>query len=442
MQHPDNDDPWASLADSLGMSGAAEPAPQAPEPRKPLPSREPRKPRQSQSGAAKPPSAWSDPASNLGLEPGAAEPPPPRPAPPPRDRRDERGVARDERGVARDERAVARDERVSHEDRVSRQPQRGDGFGEGNFREGSAAGGEDSAGEERSAGEGRGRRRRGRRGGRRRGVRSEGVSDGDRRDDDRRDDDRLGHPAGDASARDESPIHNRAPSHDDDIDIVDERTLAGGEERPAGEGESRSSDESGEPRRRRRRRGRRGGRRRSGREEGGGEATAARPHGEEGERPAGRRDDQDEEPLPSGYGVVRPPKPTSRTAGEGASGERTDREGDSGDRGRRRRKRGGRRRSERSGEERRSSGSGRRIRGDFAPVAGSFDEDDEGLEFLGLEETGKPRPRREPAAGEEDVLVESGLSEVLDVPSWVEAIGIVIAGNLDARSRHREDRGR
>jgi hypothetical protein len=27
---------------------------------------------------------------------------------------------------------------------------------------------------------------------------------------------------------------------------------------------------------------------------------------------------------------------------------------------------------------------------------------------------------------------------VLDVPSWVEAIGIVIAGNLDARSRsHR-----
>jgi hypothetical protein len=75
-------------------------------------------------------------------------------------------------------------------------------------------------------------------------------------------------------------------------------------------------------------------------------------------------------------------------------------------------------------------------------VAGSFDEDDEGLEFLGLEEAGKSRPRREPAAGEEDVLVESGLSEVLDVPSWVEAIGIVIAGNLDARARHREDRGR
>jgi hypothetical protein len=33
---------------------------------------------------------------------------------------------------------------------------------------------------------------------------------------------------------------------------------------------------------------------------------------------------------------------------------------------------------------------------------------------------------------------------VLDVPSWVEAIGIVIAGNLDARSKSGRggDRGR
>jgi ribonuclease E len=372
-----------------------------------------------------------------------------RPAPPPRERRDRRDdhVVRDEPAVVRDERTIARDERVGHEDRVSRQPQRGDGFGEGGFGEGIAAGGDDSAGEERSAGEARGRRRRGRRGGRRRTGRGEGVSDSDRRDDGRRDD-RLGHPAGDASAREDSPIHDRAPSHDDDIDIVDERALSGGEEGSAGEGESRSSDESGEPPRRRRRRGRRGGRRRRGREEGGGEAAAAGPrgvsgrHGEAGERPTGRRDDHDEEPLPAGYGVVRPPKPAAKPAGEGGAGERTDREGDSGERGRRRRKRGGRRRSERSGEERRSSGTGRRIRSDFAPVAGSFDEDDEGLEFLGLEEAGKSRPRREPVAGEEDVLVESGLSEVLDVPSWVEAIGIVIAGNLDARSRHREDRGR
>jgi hypothetical protein len=32
------------------------------------------------------------------------------------------------------------------------------------------------------------------------------------------------------------------------------------------------------------------------------------------------------------------------------------------------------------------------------------------------------------------VLTESGLNSVLDVPSWVEAIGIVIAGNLAGRS--------
>ena len=71
-----------------------------------------------------------------------------------------------------------------------------------------------------------------------------------------------------------------------------------------------------------------------------------------------------------------------------------------------------------------------------------YDEDDEGLEFLGLEEAGHDQPRREQRHVEEDdVLVESGLNAVRDVPSWVEAIGIVIAGNLDARSRPRADRG-
>jgi hypothetical protein len=76
-------------------------------------------------------------------------------------------------------------------------------------------------------------------------------------------------------------------------------------------------------------------------------------------------------------------------------------------------------------------------------VAGSRDEDDEGLEFLGLEETGHEPPRREPRAGGEDDPDETGLDAVRDVPSWVEAIGIVIAGNLDARSRSgRGDGGR
>ena len=67
-------------------------------------------------------------------------------------------------------------------------------------------------------------------------------------------------------------------------------------------------------------------------------------------------------------------------------------------------------------------------------MSSRFDEDDEGLEFLGVEEAVRdaaPRPR---PAEDDDVLAESGLSSVLDVPSWVEAIGIVIAGNLTART--------
>jgi hypothetical protein len=87
-------------------------------------------------------------------------------------------------------------------------------------------------------------------------------------------------------------------------------------------------------------------------------------------------------------------------------------------------------------------------RDDFAPVAGGRDEDDEGLEYLGIED-GDAAPRRgsrQDAHDEDDVLTESGLGSVLDVPSWVEAIGIVIAGNLDARSRpprgDDHDRGR
>jgi len=88
-------------------------------------------------------------------------------------------------------------------------------------------------------------------------------------------------------------------------------------------------------------------------------------------------------------------------------------------------------------------------RDEFAPVAGGREEDDEGLEFLGIEDAGRDghvRDERHPAESDDDSIIESGLNEVLDVPSWVEAIGIVIAGNLDARSRSPRggdgDRGR
>jgi hypothetical protein len=79
---------------------------------------------------------------------------------------------------------------------------------------------------------------------------------------------------------------------------------------------------------------------------------------------------------------------------------------------------------------------------DFAPVSGTYDEDDEGLEFLGLEDADRPPRRREARTADDDVLAESGLDSVREVPSWVEAIGIVIAGNLEARTRGRGDGGR
>ena len=93
--------------------------------------------------------------------------------------------------------------------------------------------------------------------------------------------------------------------------------------------------------------------------------------------------------------------------------------------------------SRRPSGESRSSSLSRGRRDDFTPVAGRHEDDDEGLEFLGVEEAGQDAARRPRDPGDDDILEESGLSTVLDVPSWVEAIGIVIAGNLDARNKGR-----
>ena len=80
-------------------------------------------------------------------------------------------------------------------------------------------------------------------------------------------------------------------------------------------------------------------------------------------------------------------------------------------------------------------------RDDFTPVSGRYDEDDEGLEFLGVEEAARDVAPRQRPIEDDDVLAESGLSSVLDVPSWVEAIGIVIAGNLAGRNRGGRNEG-
>lgn len=71
-------------------------------------------------------------------------------------------------------------------------------------------------------------------------------------------------------------------------------------------------------------------------------------------------------------------------------------------------------------------------------MSSSFSQDDEGLEYLGLDDTDSlggstPSPRSE--TDSDTAVSESGLDAVREVPSWVEAIGIVIASNLDARAK-------
>jgi ribonuclease E len=290
-------------------------------------------------------------------------------------------------------------------------------------------------------GEQRGRRRRGRRGGRGRGRRDGERPVADRGGDERR----PSHAAEDrlpARRHDDDAGHAAAASAGDDEFASDLFARAPREEGAAGEpGDRPRESDRGDDEdrsRRRRRRGRRGGRGRSRRE---------------GQEPVTRRgpDEPDDEPLPSGYGVrpaTRPADTTDRAAGDPPRAT----DDDSGERRGRRRRRGGKGRT--TGREAASSGGSGRDRGrradgdrrggstlsrgrraDFAPVAGNYDEDDEGLEFLGVEEAGREAPRREPHPEDDEILAESGLNTVRDVPSWVEAIGIVIAGNLDARSR-------
>ncbi len=290
-----------------------------------------------------------------------------------------------------------------------------------------------------------------------------------------------------ASAPSRSPSSDRSPprktERDDDnwggidLDPREPASETGGGRDGApidGEPSGDAGDAGDEQTRRRRRRGRRGGRRRGGRERTGDERPTSEQAGDES-APVSRGDNAaDDEPLPSGYGRAPvPPRPAANGTGEGEA------------RGRRRRGRGDRKsstpraagaagaagqpaaegaepkvrgRSSRRGtagrsrrpepELRATSRLARGRRDDFAPVAGGYDEDDEGLDFLGIEEAGRETPQVESRRSDDDeLLAESGLSSVTDVPSWVEAIGIVIAGNLDARNRpprggDDQDRGR
>lgn len=245
---------------------------------------------------------------------------------------------------------------------------------------------------------------------------------------------------------------------------------------------SEDRDENGQPRRRRRR-GRRGGRRRQPRDahdtrdardaRDGQDVRDSRDSSERPEMPGGndqeshtpaRRDDErdstrvqgNDELPPSGYlsetgrppsvsrenGSKRMPPRGRRRSGSASQGTRRDTTDSDANRRVRRRVDDDKRRSS-------SESLARSRRDEFSPVGG-YDEDDEGLEFLGVEEDVAERNRstnsRRQDSEMDDLLNETGLGAVHDVPSWIEAIGIVIAGNLDARSKSPRgddpDRGR
>ena len=440
-------DPWDTLADSLGAKPSGNPPP-AP---KPVPPPQPRRERPAARQPAPPPAAgdWDSLAAELGVQPkreessgraAAPRPVEPRvPVEPPAPR--ERGPE------PRRERRSSHDEAIPQEAPPARREP-----AEGERRERPArAAGDDSEGATEGSAR---RRRRGRRGGRGRrrgddrGPTGEATAGGERqpsgRDGDRarRGAGRLPRPADDASEGDAWRDDLEA-DFDEGLPAAESREAAEADHERRGPAADRPAGDDDRPRKRRRR-GRRGGR---GRDRG----DEAGPRGDRGPRPSAPGEDGDDEPLPASYGSrpveQRDDERETRSDAEAPAARKSDADDAPRGRSRRRRsRRGGERRREPSGEraprpagrsERRRDESrpSRGRRGDFEPVAGRYDEDDEGLEFLGVEEaarTASPRPR--PAA-EDDVLAESGLTGVLDVPSWVEAIGIVIAGNLAARSR-------
>ncbi len=426
MHAPDNQDPWSSLAESLGVGPGSEPErkPAAPPPAR-TPPRPAEKPKPRASGSS---GNWDDLAADLGIAPAApaaprtAEPPRPAERRPPRDTTAGDEAGRERRPPPADAGRAARDD----------------------FRDDVPTGEPGPATRRDDDGEGRGRRRRGRRGGR-----SRRGGEGTIRTDEA------------ASSRDRDEFASRL----DNRDGPDDERAPRGEER---DGEPSSTTGQGGPGgegdddrpRRRRRRGRRGGRGRSRTREGG------EPLAEGRERASQGAEAFDDEPLPTSYGM-RAPARAAEGRDQAGDGERSRQAAGEGSgagspRGRRRRRRRGGderqgqaasgrssgesdrgRRSRRGRDERGGSSRSSRVRrADFAPVSSAYDEDDEGLEFLGVEEASREAGRRPAHAVTDEVIAESGLDAVRDVPSWVEAIGIVIAGNLDARNRGRGEGGR
>jgi hypothetical protein len=466
MSDPAGPDPWDSLAETLGAK-PIQPAPETP-PSRPAPTSGSR-PQSSarRPGPAPAPAApmpdWDSLAAELGVAGGGDSPRPATPAPRP-ERRPEPPARADDR---RTERRADRDSGRSFDDSTEKRPLRPAADGAPRTEDGDQEPRQPARSDSEGGNaddEGRGRRRRGRRGGRGRrrgGDRADSPAereprasdefapdaDSDRapprqRSDDTRPVRRPAAASDNGDAREASGNGREASGDDDRGDRFDET----GGDRPRAEADRVNGDE--QPRKRRRR-GRRGGRSRS------------REGAETGERrPSDRRQPAtnlaDDEPLPASYGSRAADHPDQEADPATRTAPRSDESTEEG-RPRRRRRRSrkdgtpaaapresqsGRRTSSSRGQpdrpRRTSDSRPARERGrqaDFAPVSGRYDEDDEGLEFLGVEEAARESEGRVRRGDEDDVLEESGLSTVLDVPSWVEAIGIVIAGNLAARTK-------
>ncbi len=217
-----------------------------------------------------------------------------------------------------------------------------------------------------------------------------------------------------------------------------------------GEGESGRGDE--EPRKGRRRRRRRRGR------GGSGQRSAERPTSHEPEseddvdRPAAEDDSWtvDDEPI------VRDRNDRDEESGEPAGAGERDRSPDQPSEGgedkgrprRRRRRRGGRRKSEGRGESRSDESRGRgeegRSRGEESrsPAArgpesrheGVHDEDDESDDDMDLSSVGALGGNHGDADEDEDD--HDFKASHRGIPTWDEAIGMIVAGNMEARARN------
>ena len=475
----ENNDPWANLADSLGAAPGGEPV-QKPQQRVVKPSKpvETKKPGNETPAAKKSETDWGGLANQLGLESSAPELPKPekrveqkdgrRTAPPPQADipavNDGFGAGLLDDGDSMPQPSSRPPRRSNDKPRQSSRPPRSNNDVEEENPaepEGSPESGDQTTGE---LGEPR-RRRRGRRGGRGRGRRNDrSAQNATRTQVEGRTDDNEELPGygrnlgGERNERDElaseppqdHSSHAREEQEDEfahGLDVISEQRNSENGRDPRSDSSQDDDQEqlrAGDRPPRRRRRRRRGRRTRDGEGLGNDSQRSGEEESEESdevkvshqpaekpftEHDSGGNENSDGEPRRRRRRRRRRRKSDEQSQ-ETAGDDSSDRRSGAGDAGGQRRpdRSGGRGREARRG----GDGEGRR-RGTFSRVGSRREDDEEGLEFLGTEDELASSDQRD--NGDDDSLSDSGLDGVRDVPSWVEAIGIVIAGNMDSRKQ-------